>query len=224
MGRFFSLTFLAFFIAMTVTPMDAEAKRGGGASKGGGVFAVPGFSRSDQIIKVLDLPDNALLLREDGKYIDLGYIHKLDGTGKWIGHVGSSSAYVDFTPETLKMVMLLAGIDELPPVPERSSSGGGMGIWMILGALIFGPKLFKNLMGGLGSARRPRKSARPEKQKKSNVDWDEIDQKIQVARSEAPAAGPQKGRVSSSKSMAARPRRRSGSGKSGGFGRRDATI
>jgi hypothetical protein len=80
-----------------------------------------GHSSSEKIILVADLKDRAELRREDGNYIDLGYLFSRNGD-KWIGHIGSSTQYVNLTESKLKQIIKLGGLDALPPVPARPTS------------------------------------------------------------------------------------------------------
>ncbi len=110
---------------------DAEAKRKGF------VIPLPGLSRGDTVERVVDLPDVPALQRADGSYIDLGYLHKRNGGGKWVGYIGSSTRYLSFSPEQLETLLSAGGMNALPPVPTRSDMAGT--IWMVLMGLgVFG--------------------------------------------------------------------------------------
>ena len=151
MHRAFLVQFAAVLMVL-VASSDADARRraripfiiGGG---GGG-----------SIVKVIDLPDIPALKRKDGKYIDLGYHHFSSGGGEWVGYVGSSRRYLRLTPHTLKGLMLVGGIDKLPPPPKRSSASSAMGgIWMILlglGALAILWKIVSVIRGLVGVGAR----------------------------------------------------------------------
>jgi hypothetical protein len=121
--------------AATLMVAEAQAKRRGFSIP----FVIPGFGSSESIELVKDLPNIDALRRPDGTYIDLGYLHKRSG-GKWVGYVGSKDTYVDFSPESLKVLMSLSGMSALPPVPKKksilsSSSGGGGSLTWILALL-----------------------------------------------------------------------------------------
>ena len=151
MHRAFLVQFAAVLMVL-VASSDADARRraripfivGGG---GGG-----------SIVKVIDLPDIPALKRKDGKYIDLGYHHFSSGGGEWVGYVGSSRRYLRLTPHTLKGLMLVGGIDKLPPPPKRSSASSAMGgIWMLLlgvGALAILWKIVSVIRGLVGAGAR----------------------------------------------------------------------
>ena len=104
-----------------VAAIQAEERRGFRVPIG-----VPGLSDAETIQKVLDLPDVAALKRSDGKYVDLGYLHKGGGEGEWIGYIGSSQTYFPVDEFELKMLLKIAGMPP-PPVPERP--GGGYRSW-----------------------------------------------------------------------------------------------
>ena len=108
--------FGAIALIMTVVlPTDADAKRRlrvfGGST-----------GSSATIVKVLDLPDTAALRHRSGAYIDLGYMWKRGSEGAWIGYVGNDSSYLSLSPQSLERLLAVAGVDELPPVPEKPKS------------------------------------------------------------------------------------------------------
>lgn len=96
-------------------------------------FIVGGGAES--IVKVVDLPDIPILKRKDGKYVDLGYRHFSTGGGEWVGYVGSSGRHLHLTPPMLKGLMVIGGLDKLPPPPKRSAASTAMGSlwWVLLG-------------------------------------------------------------------------------------------
>ncbi len=113
---------------------------------------IPGTGSSDQIVKVLDLPDIPALRHPDGRYVDLGYMHKARGGGAWIGYIGSSQKYVPLTEMQLQALLRIGGLDKLPPVPERPWASGSI-VWLIvIGAVILLGLLGKLMRAG-GSAR-----------------------------------------------------------------------
>ena len=145
----FAAVIAVLLIAFTAT--TADARRGFRIP-----IVVPGIGGgSESIEKVLDLPDIPALRREDGTYIDLGYLHKGGGNGEWVGYVGTSKTYLVLSESKLKMLLMVAGVPELPPVPERKGSPGeGSTMWVVLALVMFGGgwKLLKGLTGGAASA------------------------------------------------------------------------
>jgi hypothetical protein len=113
-------------VAMGVMSMQAEARRLRIP------VVIPGFGSSEQIVRVVDLPDIAALKRDDGTYVDLGYLHKRSG-GEWVGYVGSSETYIKLTEEKLNALLAVGGLKKLPPVPQRTASSGGVGSWFGIG-------------------------------------------------------------------------------------------
>ena len=149
-----------FLLAAASEPADARRIR----------IPIPGFSHGsgEQLVKVLELPRIPELQREDGTPIDLGYLFRRDGSGEWIGHVGSDRSYLKLKPEFLPVLMALAGRDELPPIPARAGrstsasdtatasadatggSGVSNGLWMLLVLVGFGVmvvRVFRKVMG-----------------------------------------------------------------------------
>lgn len=144
--------FVGLFACLTVLPDAADAKRRGFR------IPIPGGGGSEEIVKVLDLPDIPALQRPDGRYIDLGYLfHKRSG-GEWIGHVGSDSQYLKLDEEGLKILLQVAGVSKLPPVPVRASSGSGglaaiiVGILFIIGVIAIVGKVGKAIFGRASGA------------------------------------------------------------------------
>ena len=68
---------------------------------------------------VKDLPNIPELRRPDGTYVDLGYHFKPFSKGEWVGYVGSSSSFLNFTETELQLLLKLGRLDKLPPVPHR---------------------------------------------------------------------------------------------------------
>ena len=87
-------------------------------------FHVGGGGHSEEIVKVLDLPDIPQLRRTDGRHIDLGYKFT-SGGGEWVGYVGDDGKYLALSEDAVQMLLVVAGVDRLPPVPERPASTGG---------------------------------------------------------------------------------------------------
>lgn len=110
---------------------------------------IPGASSGGSIVKVLDLPDSALTRRADGRYVDLGYRFIGGSGGEWVGYVGSSRSYLPLSPSALQGLMLVAGLKELPPVPQRPSSSGGGMFMLLAAAAILGFGLLKKVGSGL---------------------------------------------------------------------------
>ena len=84
-------------------------------------FHVGGGGHSEEIVKVLDLPDIPQLRRADGRHIDLGYKFT-SGGGEWVGYVGDDGKYLALSGDAVQMLLAMAGVDRLPPVPERPAS------------------------------------------------------------------------------------------------------
>ena len=80
--------------------------------------AMPAEERFERVLKVLDLPDTPPFVARGGGYFDLGYLLRIDGTGEWVGHVGSKTRYIPLGPESLAYVMEQAGLESLPPAPD----------------------------------------------------------------------------------------------------------
>ena len=141
--------YAAIALMMTVVlPTDADAKRRirvfGGST-----------GSSATIVKVLDLPDTAALRHKSGAYIDLGYMWKRGSEGAWIGYVGSDSKYLSLSPQGLQSLLAVAGVDELPPVPEKPKSY----FWvfaLIVGIMVFFSWALKWLKSGGNRRADPR--------------------------------------------------------------------
>lgn len=112
------------FILCLLFPAAAEAKRG---------IRIPfiGGIGGESLVKVLDLPNTPVLKLKGGGYIDLGYKFDRFSGGEWVGYVGSSSRYKKLNESQLKMLLRIAGVSELPPVPERSFFGSAI-TWLLL--------------------------------------------------------------------------------------------
>lgn len=103
-------------------------------------FYIAGFTTSEEIVKVLDLPDTPSLRSRDDRHVDLGWLWKRDGSGEWVGYVGSPTEYVPMKAEHLPIVMQIAGLSALPPVPERapaqaSADASDGGLWLLAAGL-----------------------------------------------------------------------------------------
>ena len=116
-------------------------------------FHVGGGGHSEEIVKVLDLPDIPQLRRTDGRHIDLGYKFT-SGGGEWVGYVGDDGKYLALSEDAVQMLLMVAGVDRLPPVPERPASTGGGGLTTILMLLGFGVILYRVYSFFAGAARR----------------------------------------------------------------------
>jgi hypothetical protein len=117
-------------------------------------FHVGGGGHSEEIVKVLDLPDIPQLRRADGRHIDLGYKFT-SGGGEWVGYVGDDGKYLALSEDAVQMLLVVAGVDRMPPVPERpASTGGGGGLTTILMLLGFGVILYRVYSFFAGAARR----------------------------------------------------------------------
>jgi hypothetical protein len=189
-----SISSILAVVIFAATMTSAEARRGFRIP-----IVVPGFSGSETIQKVLDLPDIPALKRSDGKYIDLGYLHKRGGKGEWIGFIGSSKTYIPLTEAKLKMLLMVAGVPKLPPVPKRSGGGGFSFWWIIAAAVLFGGgwKLLRSL--SLGTAQASQKLTRGMIRKDEKpADWSKAHEEIARAaeqRAEGRRAAVQPARV-----------------------------
>lgn len=84
--------------------------------------ALPTEAGRERVVKVLELPDTADFTLRDGSFFDLGYLMRTDGTGEWVGFVGSDALYIPLGPKSLAFIMEHAGIDKLPPEPKPEVS------------------------------------------------------------------------------------------------------
>lgn len=142
------LVVLAIALLAPLMASDAEARRRGK------FFVIPGGGASDTLVKVRDFPDRAPFIAETGEFIDLGYRFKSYGGGEWIGYLGSSSKYLALKPGGAEILALAAGLDRLPPVPDRPA-GSSFWIWMfVIGLLSIGFKVLKGILGVTGMAAR----------------------------------------------------------------------
>ena len=134
---------LVAFCCLALLPMDAEAKR-----RGGGIpVPLPGL-RAEAIVKVLDLPQVPALSR-NGQHVDLGYKFNSGSGGEWVGYIGSDTEYLQLKPESLSLMLALAGLKEPPPVPDRPR-GFSEFLWIGIGLLV----LFGVMMKRLNKATR----------------------------------------------------------------------
>lgn len=134
----FAPAIIMFLCAILLGPCAAEARRGI-------PIVIPGFGGGEELVKVAELPRIPQLRRPDGAYIDLGYKFTSSG-GEWVGHIGSGTKYMPLTPEALQALMTVAGLNELPPPPERPWSTSTL-IWMALGIVGLISVVVKRLMG-----------------------------------------------------------------------------
>jgi hypothetical protein len=204
-------------VIFAATMTSAEARRGFRIP-----IVVPGFSSSETIHKVLDLPDIPALKRSDGKYIDLGYLYKRGGKGEWIGYIGSSKTYIPLTEAKLKMLLMVAGVPKLPPVPKRSGGGGFSFWWIIAAAVLFGGgwKLLRKLSAGTVQASQKLTQSVVGREEKPS-DWSKAHEEIARAaelRAAGRHAAVQPARALPSRGRAAAFGQAAPSG--GGFGRR----
>lgn len=130
--------------------------------------SLPGGSSGGAIVKVLDLPDNPLMQRPDGRYIDLGYRFIGSSGGEWVGYIGSSNSYLPLSPGALRGLMLVAGLKELPPEPKRPSSSGGM-IMLLAAAAVIGFGILKKVV--FGAARTAVRASSAFDQSTGTPDW-----------------------------------------------------
>ena len=141
---------MALLIAVIIAPLDdAEARRGRGIP----MPPIPGL-RGETLVLVKELPRIPAFQRPDGKYMDLGYkFHSFSG-GEWVGHIGSDREYLTIPEPQLQMLLLLAGMSELPPVPDRPWSWGGI-FWAVVGGFAALKFLSKKLKGAPPSGQVP---------------------------------------------------------------------
>jgi hypothetical protein len=94
----------------------------------------PGTGSPEALVKVMDLPRVSEFRRGNGTYLDLGYHWKADGTGEWVGHIGSDTEFLVLKPDMFPVLLVAAHLDEFPPVPERPVAPAGMA-WLGFAAL-----------------------------------------------------------------------------------------
>ena len=99
-------------------------------------IAIPGLGASQTLVKVLTLPRAPEFRRDDGTYIDLGYLWDTDGTGEWVGYIGTGSQYLKLKPDMMPVLLAAANLQTLPPVPERPTQYGWLIGSVLLGAAI----------------------------------------------------------------------------------------
>ncbi len=173
------LTFaLTAIIALSLAAPEAEAKR-----RGGFIVPIPGMSSSEKIVKVVDLPDKPALQRRDGKYIDLGYLHRAGG-GEWVGYIGSATTYVPLRGDKLQAFMRAAGMRELPPPPEKPSILSEPLTLAVIVLLVMGLawKLGKGLFNGAEKvSSRAVRTAVGKPAQENTDEWSALDEKMQKA-------------------------------------------
>ena len=115
-------------------------------------FHVGGGGHSEEIVKVLDLPDIPQLRRADGRHIDLGYKFT-SGGGEWVGYVGDDGKYLALSGDAVQVLLAMAGVDRLPPFPsgQLRQAAALTTILMLLG---FGVILYRVYSFFAGAARR----------------------------------------------------------------------
>jgi hypothetical protein len=134
---FRGVAYLAVFVvSLVLLKAPAEAAK----------LPIPIPCTGETLVKVLDIPQSETVI---GRRIDLGYKFTGCSGGEWIGYIGSSSSYLPLKPEMLSALLMLAGRDAPPPVPNRLTSGGYgwfwplallLGLFVLLKHLIFGRK------------------------------------------------------------------------------------
>jgi hypothetical protein len=132
-----------FLLALVIGEDSADARKVR--------IPIPSFSRGETLVKVQDLPARAPFIDKEGNPIALGYLWDKSGVGQWVGYK-SETSFFRWTPEQIEIVKILAGIKEMPPVPERPadlSSVGGFGgaFWIVVIGLSFAFSLWKKFMG-----------------------------------------------------------------------------
>jgi hypothetical protein len=138
-------------------------------------FHVSGGGGGEQIVKVLELPDIPALRRADGRHIDLGYKFK-SGGGEWVGYVGDDGKYLPLSGDAVHALLAVAGIDRLPPVPERpASTESGVSsvfkaILMLFGFSIILYWIYSFFAGALGWVARLFSRGKTEAAEAPNVD------------------------------------------------------
>ena len=83
-------------------------------------FHVGGGGHSEEIVKVLDLPDIPQLRRTDGRHIDLGYKFT-SGGGEWVGYVGDDGKYLALSEDAVQSA---AGGGRRRQIAPRSRAAG----------------------------------------------------------------------------------------------------
>ena len=116
-------------------------------------FHVGGGGHSEEIVKVLDLPDIPQLRRADGRHIDLGYKFT-SGGGEWVGYVGDDGKYLALSEDAVQMLLAVAGVDRLPPFPSGRLRPAAVALTPILMLLGFGVILYRVYSFFAGAARR----------------------------------------------------------------------
>lgn len=172
-------------VILLASATQAEARRGRGIP-----IPIPGL-RGETLIKVLELPRIAMLKRSDGQYVDLGYKFYSWSGGDWIGYIGSESEYLPMTPEKLQVLMVVAGLKELPPIPDRPW-GFSEWLWIGIGGLVLSGVLFKKLAGSSSSKDVPREVERMASMSRADAAIDAAlkSRSALVARAVTPPAGP----------------------------------
>ncbi len=185
----FTTTGIAIALAMVMASDPAAAKKRGGG--GGGFIPIPGFGGSESIELVHDLDDVSLLEYKDGTYINLGYLHS-GADSRWVGHIGSSSTFLDLDEEKMRLLIQMGGLSDFPPVPEKEFPYKGL---MVIGglALVFNSrKIMRKVRGDTASTMR----RSVERQDVSSVNWEKMDAHIAEAAAEsAPAPRPRRQRA-----------------------------
>jgi hypothetical protein len=133
------------FILLIVTFFCLVGSQEAMARRGFRFFSIP---TGETIVMVKDLPNIPELRRPDGTYIDLGYHFKPFSKGEWVGYVGSSSSFLNFTETELQLLLKLGRLDKLPPVPQRppTSELATYFLYFLIAAGAFG--LFKKFTAG----------------------------------------------------------------------------
>lgn len=210
MLRRFTLLLLAMSV-MIASVAEAEARRRGRLP----IFL--GGGSGEDIVKVLDLPDIPALRRNDGRYIDLGYLHQSRGRGKWIGYIGSSSRYMPLNDQALRYVMRVSGLKKLPPVPERASSPYA---WLLVSVVVIAVLFkYRSMLAGFlpkGGASSRRRDDGEAGNEAPSAEWARAN--AALAEATAGNAGPVSRAKGPAKQVRTRPRQ--SSDPVGGFGRR----
>ncbi len=98
------IAFWVVLAALCFGSMSAQAK-------------VPIPCTSEKIVKVANLPRTSEFTLPSGQQIDLGYLYQGCFSGKWIGYVGASNRYMNWTDGMLPDVIAASGMKALPPEP-----------------------------------------------------------------------------------------------------------
>jgi hypothetical protein len=133
------------FILLIATFFSLVGSQEALARRGFRFFSIP---TGETIVLVKDLPNIPELRRPDGTYVDLGYHFRSFSKGEWVGYIGSSSSFLNFTETELQLLLKFGRLNKLPPVPPRppTSELATYFLYFLIAAGAFG--LFKKFASG----------------------------------------------------------------------------